>query len=426
MSRRLLASYLSLALAALVLLEVPLGITYARNQRSNLAAGLARDATYVASVAAGVLANRTDTRLRSLALRYAEDTDVRVAIVDTHRRVVVESSDSGSVSAGASTGLVRALTGHAASGTAGGSVYAAAPVFTQTTVTGAVLVSAPASQADARIRSYELRLLAIAGAVLGLVALVGWLLARSVVRPLRVVEEAANRAGRGDLAARAPEAAGPPEVRSLARSFNDMVSRLERLLGAQEEFVADASHQLRTPLTALRLRLETEDTAGALAEVDRLTRLVDDLLALSRAEVSAAEEVDLPAMVGDRLDAWRPVAEERGIRLEATARGTALVSPDRLSQVLDNLIANAIAVAPPGTVVSVAGDAGELHVRDGGPGMTDADRARAFDRFWSKAGGSGLGLPIVRRLLAADGGTVELRAANGGGLDVVIGLRPSR
>ena len=176
-------------------------------------------------------------------------------------------------------------------------------------------------------------------------------------------------------------------------------------------------------MTALRLRLENGDVHGALGEVERLARLVDGLLALARAEAAPPGQIDLALAVAERLESWEPVAAERDVRLEADVRGAALADPDRLAQVLDNLLANAIAVAPPGTSVTVSGEPGALHVRDRGPGMSDDERQRAFDRFWSKGSGSGLGLPIVRRLLAVDGGSVELRTADGGGLDVVVRLR---
>ncbi len=195
------------------------------------------------------------------------------------------------------------------------------------------------------------------------------MLARSVTRPLHALEQAAGEAGGGDLSVRAPEA-GPPEVRSLAVSFNEMVRRLEELVGAQEVFVADASHQLRTPLTALRLRLENGDVEGALPEVERLSRLVDGLLALARAEAAPAEPVELAAAVADRLDAFAPLAEERGVHLESRVAGRALVGPDRLGQALDNLFANALAVAPAGSAVTVSGGPEALHVEDHGPGMT--------------------------------------------------------
>jgi signal transduction histidine kinase len=231
-----------------------------------------------------------------------------------------------------------------------------------------------------------------------------------------------------------------------------MAARLEELVGAQEAFVADASHQLRTPLTSLRLRLELlegkleaaapaqdqlPDVRAALHEVARLTRLVDGLLALAHAErtgsSATAEAVDLAAAIEERADAWRPVADEEGVVLAVDAPPVrARATADRLAQVLDNLIANAVEAAPEGSEVNVAcadGPRGpEVHVLDRGPGLADEERERAFDRLWSgragssRLGGSGLGLAIVRKLVDADGGTVELRPRPGGGLDAAVTL----
>ncbi len=186
-------------------------------------------------------------------------------------------------------------------------LYVAVPVASGGVVHGAVRITYPTSAVDARVTRYWLMLAAIAGLVLALAAVVGLVLARSVTRPLHALEQAAGEAGGGDLVG-ARARGGPPEVRSLAASFNEMVRRLEELVGAQEVFVADASHQLRTPLTALRLRLENGDVAGALPEVERLSRLVDGLLALARAEAAPAEIVELAAAVADRLDAFAPLA----------------------------------------------------------------------------------------------------------------------
>src|SRR5207253_10611086 len=167
------------------------------------------------------------------------------------------------------------------------------------------------------IRRYWLVLLAIAGIVLAVAAVVGVRLAAFVVRPLRRLERAAAAVGQGELSTRAPHDEGPPEVRSLAAVFNETVARLEQLLRSQEEFVADASHQLRTPLTALRLRLENlardveppgqAELAGALAEVERLAGLVDSLLALARADAGAspAGRVELGRLLDARVAAWR-------------------------------------------------------------------------------------------------------------------------
>jgi signal transduction histidine kinase len=233
-------------------------------------------------------------------------------------------------------------------------------------------------------------------------------------------------------------------VRSLAASFNDTVRKLDVLVESREAFVADASHQLRTPLAALRLRLENverdvapegrADLEAALAEVGRLSRLVDGLLALARADstTSVPTDVDVARVVHERLDAWTALAEEQSVALhaavDADVRGRATTGT--LEQVLDNLLENALEVSPPGASITVSaardGPRIEVHVVDEGPGMSDDEREHAFDRFWRAgmaSGGSGLGLAIVERLVVSDGGLVELRPAASGGIDAVVTLR---
>jgi two-component system OmpR family sensor kinase len=255
--------------------------------------------------------------------------------------------------------------------------------------------------------------------------------------------------GDGDLAARVAVPDDPPELRRLARSFNATAERLGSLLRSQRGFVADASHQLRTPLAALRLRLENieaegprhraEDLDGALAEAARLTELVESLLVLARAEDAPAPSVDVPLapVIEARLDAWSAVADERAVRLEADVADVGVRSePGRLEQVLDNLLSNALDAAPAGSVVRVGvrpvGERVTITVRDRGPGMTLEQQARAFDRFWRSPdarhsrSGFGLGLPIVRRLVLADGGDVLLGDGPDGGLTVTVSLPAAR
>jgi signal transduction histidine kinase len=282
--------------------------------------------------------------------------------------------------------------------------------------------------------------------VLLLAVLVSWRVARWAIDPLERLDEQAARLGRGDLQARAATTSGPPEIVALAATFNQMADQLDELVTSQRRFVADASHQLRTPLTALRLRLETldpDDAAAvgatrdaALEETSRLTRLVDGLLALARSERRREERhtVDVGAVVVERREAWAPLATENGIdlRVDATGNGravTALVVPGHLEQILDNLIDNAVDVTPDGGVVHLtyvtAGPVAEIHVVDDGPGMSAEERARAFDPFWQGSnrhanGSAGLGLAIVDQLARGSGGTVALDASATGGIDAVV------
>ena len=329
-------------------------------------------------------------------------------------------------------------------------LYVALPVGSASGIQGAVRITYPASVVDDRIRHTWLLLAATGGVVLGIVFLASLLFARSVTKPLGELERAAAALGGGDLAVRAVLPKGPDEVRSLAASFNSTAARLEQLVGAQRAFVADASHQLRTPLAALRLRLENleadltghaaEDLDGALTEVERLSRLVDGLLALNRAEqgTSTPTSISVDELLQGRTDAWDAFAAERHVRIESSAPGGQFVraTPGRLEQVVDNLLNNALEVAPEGSAVRLsARDSGswvELRVSDEGPGMTDEERARAFDRFWQSAearrdgrpnGHFGLGLAIVRELVVADGGEVRLEPSASGGLEVIVRFR---
>jgi signal transduction histidine kinase len=457
-TRRLLLGYLGVTLFVLLSLELPLGIQNQRSERADLETKVAHDATVLAADAEDIVQAPTARRLQALAAiayGYERRTGGRVVIVNRQGYALIDTSArvAGTESFGSRPEIRQALAGKYPSGTRASRtlhqrlLYVAVPISSGGRVHGAVRITYPMSTVDARIVRYWLVLGLIGSVVLIGAALVGIWLSRFVTRPLRGLEGAAAAVGAGRLDVRAPEDDGPPEVRSLAAVFNETVAKLGRLLHSQEEFVADASHELRTPLTALRLRLENLERStpmeerdqldGALHEVDRLSALVDRLLALARADAGAApaEPVDAAAVIRGRLEVWRPLAEDRSVRLAAVLNGGGVVRAEegRLVQVLDNLVANALAVSPAGSTVTLSLEkspsAVELHVRDEGPGMSAEQRTRAFDRFW-RAGtghtGSGLGLPIVRKLVEADGGTVELDDAPGGGLDAVVRLRPEQ
>jgi signal transduction histidine kinase len=206
--------------------------------------------------------------------------------------------------------------------------------------------------------------------------------------------------------------------------------------------LADASHQLRTPLTALRLRLDllavdsapatATELAGAQEEIARLSRLVDGLLATARAEslTEQLEQTDVAAVVRERIDAWQPVGDGHGVKLIAESAPSpgplVALGAGHLEQILDNLIDNAIEATGDagGTVraaVARAAAGVTLTVADDGPGMTPQARSRAFLRFSSGSqNGTGLGLAIVHRLVTANGGTIRLADTPGGGLTVEV------
>jgi signal transduction histidine kinase len=456
MSRRFLATYVALAVVVLASLEIPLGIQYGRSERRDLTGRIERDALTMATFAEDTLeqgVQKPPPGLVRVARQYQRDPGGRVVIVDRQGLSLLDTSPPlpGRRSFANRPEFVSALQGNIASGTRHSStlgkdlIYVAVPISSGGVVRGAVRITYPTSALDSRVRRYWLLLAAIGGVVLAAATVVGLWFARTLTEPLSALEETAAAVGAGDLQARAPTDTGPPEIRALAEELNDTVSRLDALLRSQDEFVADASHQLRTPLAALQLRLENlerdvgedgrDDLAAALAEVSRLSGLVDGLLALARADAArpTPARIDVRAVVAERVGARSPELVARGVVADVTVeeRLVALVTAGSLEQVLDNLLSNALAVSQPGDTIAIEGRRSSaervvLHVRDEGPGMSAEQRSRAFDRFWRagpRGGGTGLGLAIVYRLVTADGGEIELLEAPGGGLDVRIALR---
>lgn len=455
MTRRLLLSYLTLTAFVLLVLEIPLGITFARVQQTRLSSAVARDAVVLAGFADDALETGGGERLRSLTHDYAGRSGGRVIVVDADGELLADTDPGRPVDQPASENpqVARALSGDIAEGMRSTSdarrrFSVAVPIGTEGEVRGAVWVTFPTDVLDARVRRAWLTLALVGLVVLVAAGFASLLLARSVVRPIRGLQDAAARVGEGDTSARAPDA-GPREVRALSTQFNAMTSRIDELLGSQRSFVADASHQLRTPLTALRLRLENleeviapeafAELERAVDEASRLGRLVDGLLALTRAEGARPEvvQVDLAEALLERQVIWEPLADEQEITLATDLVITPLASavPGAVEQILDNLIANATKVAPPGSTITLrlrhAGSWVCMSVIDEGPGMSAEQRASAFDRFWrADTGGDpegfGLGLPIVRQLAIASGGEVGLLEAPTGGLEVVVWLPPAQ
>ena len=275
--------------------------------------------------------------------------------------------------------------------------------------------------------------------------------ARTVSKPLDKLRLTTDVLASGDLTATALEE-GPGETRQLARSFNVMAKRLGGLMDRQRSFAGDASHQLRTPLTALRLRLEQAGELitsspeqaqihidEALNETDRLTHLTEQLLRLARAEgaVLEKENIDVSEIVRDRAQEWQYLADERDVEIIVQVPDNLMVDVNQLAvrEIIDNYMDNALEVAPPKSQITltvlVLADVVEIVVSDSGRGMSPQQRERAFDRFWranvdsNRRTGSGLGLAIVAQLAQAGSMQVALRQSAQGGIDAVIDIPKS-
>lgn len=449
MTRRLLFTYLTITAFTLVVVVVPLGLTFSSRERTQLEFDVERDAQAVASLVEDDLENATQPDLESVFDRYDVD-GARILVVDAQGRSVADSGRADlDRNYATRPEIAAALDGQRSTGSRRSEtldanlVYVAIPVASDGEIHGAVRITLPSATVDRRVRDTWIRLGTLSAVVLVIVGVVGLILARSVTRPIRQVEEAARRLADGDLEARSGPVHGPPEVAALAEQFDITAERLENLVEVQRRFVSDASHQLRTPLTALRLRLETMDPSAedaprveaALAETDRLGRLVQSLLAVARSDAGRPDlaDVDLAAVAADRQQAWAAVADQRGVSLEVQGPETLVVRAvdGGVEQILDNLLSNALEVAPAGSTIAIdlraLPSGGQLVVTDQGPGMTADQRAAATGRFWRPAGstssGSGLGLAIVEELVLAGGGALSIDPGPGGvGLCVTVDL----
>jgi len=442
MGRRLRTVLALLALLATTALAVPLALSSADRRTSELAEERGRQ---VAAIAQQVALPGADQA--SVVRRYHELYGEGVVVVAANGRPLAEAGlDPGA--AGVSDAVADALVDEPPDLWQRVLPWRTDPVFVRSGVRrDGELVAAVVVRIDRSQAAYDVArawgwlalacLVVLATAVLVAHALTTWLL-----RPLSGLERAVAEMTAGTAGAPAP-VTGPPELRHLATGFNTMVEAVGESLDRQRRLVADASHQLRNPLAAVRLRadlLETHvadtgrETHSALtAELDRLESLLQQLLLLARAEettgqrqaglVGPGEGTELADTVAERVAAWRPVAATRGVSLVATVDAGLWVAlePQETAQLLDIALDNAIKYG--GRTVTVAAvvrdDEVDLVVADDGPGIPDADRHRASDRFWrgdSAQAGSGLGLAIAREIVSGHGGRITLETSPAGGL----------
>lgn len=407
-----------IALASVIVLGVPLGLVEAARVRSDQTSRLEREADSVA----GAIDDRLEAHQPLLAASLSRfvRTGHRVVITErTGKRLSVGSSFAGPVM-------------RAHSGSARGA---------------SVIAEAPESDSGDRVRRAWLLIVALAvGGVAAAVAL-AFIQARRLARPLESLAGSSARLGEGDFSVRAGRFA-IPEVDALAHVLDLTAERVARLVAREREFSANASHQLRTPLTGLKLRLEAardgstdpavdEQLAAAEVETERLARLLTGLLTLARAgESSPAQDapiVSLAEVAETAYARWRATAEREGRALELRPGQAAEVgaAEEDAASALDNLVENALRYSPARTAVTIEygvdGREGWIRVLDEGPGVSPEEAEHVFERFArGEAGrgvaGTGLGLAIVRALAERWGGTATLASRPGGGAQAELRL----
>ncbi len=323
---------------------------------------------------------------------------------------------------------------------------------------GTLVVGQSLSDVDDTVSQMIAVLVIVGLAVLVLVGLLGWLVVRRALRPLRQVEDVAGKIAAGDLTQRVPEHPASTEVGRLSASLNSMLAQIEQAFAASaaseermRRFVSDASHELRTPLAAVRgyaelyrqgAVREPEALAGTMRRIEdeaaRMGGLVEDLLTLARLDEQRPERrapVDLTVVAADVVQDARVLDPGRVLRL--TGRGAALGPNEvlgdesRMRQVVTNLVTNALRHTAPGTPVEVAvgreAGFGVVEVRDHGPGIAPEQARKVFERFFRAdasrqraSGGSGLGLAIVAAIVAAHDGQVGISETPGGGATFAV------
>jgi signal transduction histidine kinase len=456
MRRRLLIVLSAFALAAVTGFALPLlaSIAAERTQEFVLVrtADLDRFAALAQQATGPAGADALAQEVQAHHLVYGEG----VVVVDSSGRAVVEAglrADEPAVVAAADAALRNQPTARPARllPWSDEEILLARPIGTGTQAGGAVVLRAePAAAAADIAASWSAVLLGTTVAAVACAAL-ALTVARWVLRPVRELTAGVGKVTAGHPGAYVSPNAGPPELRELAAAFNQMSDAVATSAEQQRRLVADASHQLRNPMAALRLRVDTLDPhiadagrsaySSTVAEVDRLETLLDGLLDLATAEsraidlavgVPPTDRAELTSVVAERLDAWRPAADRAGVRLEEPEADPVEVAclPSELEQVLDVLLDNAVKYAGRGATVQVGCQRSSkrvhLEVRDDGPGLPADHLRHATRRFWRAPGnterGSGLGLPIAERLIAARGGALHVDSPPGAGLVVTIEL----
>ena len=450
---KLLAAFAYVLVLVLIALEIPLVLSLSSRVDNEVRAQAASQAQVVAAAASARLGERE--QLKEVVAQAGRDLGARVIVVGPRGRVLADSAGT-ALPAGSYANrpeIAAALAGRSDQGTRHSEtlgedlLYTAVPIFDRGRSVGAVRVTQSNSAVSERVRRNVLVVVGVGLAALALGLGLAWVLAGSLARPLRALARIARRVEEGELDARA-DVDGAREQQEVAVAFNEMTERLGQVLEAQREFVGNASHQLRTPLTGLRLRLEaagikSDDPAVrnelelAEAEVERLTRLLNSLLTLAREgdRPTPRAPVSLRGASQAAYGRWLPRAEASGHRLRLAGDDDALVraGEEDVAIALDNLIENALVYTPAGTTVTLAWDPrGRLAVIDEGPGVPPGEERSLFERFRrgrTDRPGTGLGLAIVETLARRWGGSASISTRDDGAgarAEVVLPLAVAR
>jgi two-component system, OmpR family, sensor kinase len=452
---RLVVAFTYVLVLVIVALEVPLALNLSKSVDAEVKNDARSQAQLVAAGASGSLDE--PAQLQRLAESSARSLGGRVIVVDSRGRVLADSS--GAASRGDRYGsrpeIRSALQGRPTQGERHSNLldedllFTAIPVAVNGRAAGAVRVTQSVDAVKTEQRNDVLALVGVGAVALLLGLAVAWLLASSLAKPLRNLAGTAGRVAHGDLDARA-SVEGSAEQREVATAFNDMTERMASTLRGQREFVANASHQLRTPLTGLRLRLEAaalksrdpeveRELNAAEHETERLARLLSELLTLAGGgERPAAQPLDVSGVVEAARGRWEGPAErsDHELRVEPGDPAVMAASAEDLAAILDNLTENALNYSPPGSTVTLTwasdGETVRLAVLDEGPGLDSGESGRVFQRFYrgsasrGGASGTGLGLAVVEALAARWGGEVALTNRPEGGARAEVSLAAVR
>jgi len=454
--RRLLAGLVALLLAFAAVLAVPLARMLAADATRTVYGDRLADADHYATLAGQALTDGHTGDLTAELGRYTAVYGIRAWVLGVDGTVVVTSDGApppAQVTASRDVDLavrgVQPLPPAPVTPGTRGDLVVAVPVGTGAEAIGALVTLSPLDRLRAEVMRRWLLLAGIEALVTAVLLAATVPLTRWLLRPVALLDAAAARMAAGLPASRVGLPAGPPELRRLAGSFDRMAAVVERTLHHQREFVGDAGHQLRTPLTSLRLSLENlgalldgdpddpddparAEHAQAMEEVRAMSRVLDGLSALTRLGVEPVTAEDVQEVVDGARPGWQVRCAAAGLHLSVRVEpGLGVAAPPGgLRHLLDELVENACRLSGGSRVAVSAGRVPtgrvEVVVRDDGRGLDAAERAAAVRRFWrapqqQNTAGSGLGLAIVAELVGAADGTVELHDA-APGLAVVLRL----